>query len=55
MENSVAEKMLKLVTDELKETRSQMKEMDRMYISKQKQVRQLVKAQAELQELASQG
>lgn len=55
MENKFAEKMLKMVTDDLDAVHAEMKELDRLYINKQKQVRQLQKARAELEVMMSTG
>lgn len=55
MENTFTEKMLKMVTDDLDAVHAEMKELDRLYINKQKQVRQLKKAKAELEVMVSTG
>lgn len=55
MGNKFAEEMLKKVTDDLDAVHAEMKELDRLYINKQKQVRQLKKAKAELGVMVSTG
>lgn len=51
MERSLAERMLNMVNDNLNAVTNEMKEIDRLYVSKQKEKRQLNKAKAELEEM----
>jgi hypothetical protein len=49
VEKVLAEKMLRLVNEDYDAVVKEMKEIDKLYISKQKQARQLRKAKEELE------
>jgi hypothetical protein len=52
---SFRERMLRIVNDDLEAVHYEMKELDRLYIEKQKQVRQLKKAKRELEAMEGSG
>ena len=55
MERSFRERMLRIVNEDLEAVHYEMKELDRLYIEKQKQSRQLKKAKRELESMEGSG
>lgn len=51
VDKHLAEQMLKLVSEDLQAVIEEKRELDRLYISKQKQERELKKHKAELEEI----